>query len=98
MHLPRIQIDIPDVTVQGVEELLRYIYTGSVDNLKMKSGNLANQLIVLADKYDLTELKRHCENILLRELTADNAIEMYLLATRVSSARVTRKALIVMKM
>lgn len=64
----------------------------------MKDGSLAHRLIVLADKYDMPELKRHCERILLQGLTADNAIDMYLLGAQVSSLKLTRKAMIIMKM
>lgn len=98
VYLPRIHIEPPNVGLDCLEEFLRYIYTGSVDSGKMKDGHIADRLVLLADKYNLLELKRYCEGVLLQELTADNAVEMYLLGTRVSSERITRKSLIVMKM
>jgi len=97
VHLPRILIEPQDIGLDCINELLRYIYTGMVDNSKMNDG-LANRLIIAADKYGLPELKRLCENIVLQGLKAENAIELYLLGNRVSSARITRKALSVMKL
>ncbi|CAL8072258.1 unnamed protein product [Orchesella dallaii] len=97
VHLPRILIEPQDIGLDCIHELLRYIYTGMVDNSKMNDG-LANRLIIAADKYGLPELKRLCENIILQGLKAENAIELYLLGNRVSSARIIRKALSIMKL
>ncbi|ODM96617.1 Speckle-type POZ protein B [Orchesella cincta] len=97
VHLPRILIEPQDIGLDCIHELLRYVYTGTVDNSKMTEG-LANRLIIAADKYGLPELKRLCENIVLQGLRAENAIELYLLGNRVSSSRIIRKALSIMKL
>ena len=97
-RLPVILIEPQNIGTDSVEELLRYIYTGTVDNSKMKDGVMARKLIIIAERYGLPELKRHCESILLQSLTSDNAIEMYLLGARVSSEKMTRKAMLIMKL
>ncbi|XP_065208775.1 speckle-type POZ protein-like [Planococcus citri] len=69
-------IEITDVDHEPFEEMLYYMYTGKVKNL----NKLAFELLPLADKYDLEELKSMCENALLWKLTTDNAARMLILA------------------
>ncbi|KAL6953838.1 hypothetical protein U1Q18_046968, partial [Sarracenia purpurea var. burkii] len=59
-----------------MEEVLRYIYTGNVENLE----ELADDLFEAADKYDLAELKAMCENVLSSNLSVDSAAKTLALA------------------
>lgn len=62
------------VYIEGVEpdvvaEALRYMYTGRAPSLH----DMAQGLLVFADRYDLRELKSQCELELARRLTVENA-------------------------
>ncbi|KAL6953835.1 hypothetical protein U1Q18_046965 [Sarracenia purpurea var. burkii] len=59
-----------------MEEKLRYIYTGNVENL----DELADDLLEAADKYDLGDLKVMCENALSNNLSVDSAAKTLALA------------------
>lgn len=69
-------IDITDVDHEPFEEMLYYIYTGKVKNL----DESAFELLPVADKYDLKELRRMCEEVLVKKLTTDNAAKILLFA------------------
>jgi hypothetical protein len=87
-------LDIDDgVEAKTVEEMLRYIYTGSIGSL----GESADKLILLAYKYVLPDLKRLCEAAILSRVTGKNAMEVYRLGKEVMSARLTSKAFGIMK-
>ena len=70
------RIDITDVEETIVPEMLRYIYTGTCENLK----DLADSLMIVADKYDLAGLKTMCENALIENLSVENATHTLVLA------------------
>ncbi|KAL6953831.1 hypothetical protein U1Q18_046961 [Sarracenia purpurea var. burkii] len=70
------RIDITDISENVMVEVLRYMYTGNVENLE----ELADDLFNAADKYDLGELKALCENILSNNLSIDNAAKTLALA------------------
>ncbi|KAL6953837.1 hypothetical protein U1Q18_046967 [Sarracenia purpurea var. burkii] len=63
------RIDVTDIRENVMEEMLRYIYTGKVENL----DEMAYDLFEAADKYDLAELKAMCENVLCNNLSVDSA-------------------------
>ncbi|XP_038113269.1 protein roadkill-like [Culex quinquefasciatus] len=63
------QITIPDMDADVFEEVLRYIYTDSVERLP----GMAYELLEAAEKYDLTRLKVLCEIELLAGITAKSA-------------------------
>lgn len=70
------RIDITDVEERVVGEMLRYMYTGTCECLK----ELADGLILVADKYDLQGLKVMCEESLIENLSVENATHMLVLA------------------
>ncbi|XP_024877074.1 speckle-type POZ protein-like [Temnothorax curvispinosus] len=71
-------VTIEDIDYETVREMLRFIYTGKVEN----SENLGKitDLLVATDKYELTKLKVMCEKILCTRLTVENAAEILILA------------------
>ncbi|KAL6953832.1 hypothetical protein U1Q18_046962 [Sarracenia purpurea var. burkii] len=69
-------IVVTDIGENVIEEMLRYIYTGNVENL----DDLADDLFQAADKYDLGELKAICENVLSSNLSDDSAAKTLVLA------------------
>lgn len=70
------RINITDIQANIMEEMLRYMYTGKVLNL----NELAGDLFEAADKYDLRELNEMCEDVLIDNLSVDNAAKTLLLA------------------
>ncbi|XP_065209104.1 speckle-type POZ protein-like isoform X1 [Planococcus citri] len=70
------RIVINDLEEEIFEEMLHYIYTGKTKNL----DELAFELLPVANKYDLKELRIMCENVLLKKLSADNAVKILILA------------------
>lgn len=65
------QVIIEDIGQEALEELLRFIYAGKIENLEAVSRSL----LVAADKYDVFELKAVCENCISNDLTIENAID-----------------------
>lgn len=68
-------VNITDISQEVFEDMLLYIYSG-----KIKNPNLAYELILVADKYDLKGLKDICGAILCEQLSKDTAIKMLILA------------------
>lgn len=70
------KVVITDVTDDVFREMLRFIYTGKVQNLP----NMADTLLAAADKYDLERLKIMCEEALCTNLSVENAATVLILA------------------
>ncbi|XP_065203421.1 speckle-type POZ protein-like [Planococcus citri] len=68
-------VNIADISQEVFEDMLLYIYSGKVKNLK-----LAYELIPAADKYDLKGLKDICGAELCEQLSKDTAIKILILA------------------
>jgi speckle-type POZ protein len=71
---------IEDIDPDVFEEILRFVYTGRMPLAKMEQ--MAIGLMVAADKYLLDQLKIECENNLIRQMSADDCLEILLLADR----------------
>ncbi|XP_065204311.1 speckle-type POZ protein-like [Planococcus citri] len=69
-------IMITDMEQEAFEEMLHYIYTGEMRRL----DEWAFELLPAADKYDLEELKKGCEGILITKLSAENVGKILVLA------------------
>lgn len=69
-------LELPDISKDMIEELLRYIYSDHVDNL----DNLAPQLLCLAERFSLQGLKALCERNLIETITPDNVANRLLVA------------------
>ena len=69
------ETEITDVTPAALKALLRFIYTGQCE-----VGNLAEELLSAADKYDIRELKQICAKELGKKLTVDNAVDLLILS------------------
>jgi BTB/POZ domain len=69
------RIEVPEGAAV-FEELLRFMYTGKSENLP----SLAEDLLVAAEKYQLTQLKADCEQELIKQLNGTNATRLLLLA------------------
>lgn len=67
---------VEDIQSEVFDELLRYIYTDKVNSL----DSMSFELYAAADKYDLQGLVSLCRTYLLRNLSADNVLEMLVCA------------------
>ncbi|XP_001604724.1 speckle-type POZ protein-like [Nasonia vitripennis] len=70
-------VPIKDVGTKVLKEMLHYMYTGSVRDMKMST---AQDLLIVAEKYDILGLKKICGTILEKKLTVNNAIDILILA------------------
>jgi len=70
------KINIDGIESSTVEDMLKYIYGGKIDNLDEK----ATKLLAAADQYDLKYLKKRCEELLCKSLNISNCLEYLILA------------------
>lgn len=63
------RVIIEDVEYSVLKEMLVYMYTGRSPKIE----KMADGLLAVADKYDMSELKAMCEDVLGSVLTADSA-------------------------
>ncbi|XP_065203418.1 speckle-type POZ protein-like [Planococcus citri] len=87
-------IELQDITFPAFREMLRYIYTGKVQNLSI----LAADLLAAANKYDLKNLKAICENELCEKLSQSTAVSTLMLADMHHAENLKKQALLYMKM
>ncbi|XP_046648372.1 speckle-type POZ protein B-like [Daphnia pulicaria] len=67
-------VEIEDIEPEIFKELLRFIYTGRLTAATMEK--MAVKLLVVADKYLLTELKAACERHLITLMSIENCLEL----------------------
>jgi len=66
-------VEVKDANQVVVREMLRYFYTGKIENLK----DICTDLYELADRYMVDRLKAFCTLSLVEGVNMDNALEMY---------------------
>uniref|UniRef100_A0A0N5B3Y0 BTB domain-containing protein n=1 Tax=Strongyloides papillosus TaxID=174720 RepID=A0A0N5B3Y0_STREA len=74
-------IEIEDFRVEVVKEMLRYIYTDEVSDIR----NMASELFVIAVKYKLDRLKAISEHYMCNTLTFENVFERFSLSETYST-------------
>lgn len=70
------KINIDGIESNTVEDMLKYIYGGKIENLEDK----ASKLLAAADQYDLKYLKKRCEEVLCKSLNISNCLDYLVLA------------------
>jgi len=70
------KINIDGIESNTVEDMLKYIYGGKIENLEEK----ATKLLAAADQYDLKLLKKKCEELLCKSLNISNCLDYLILA------------------
>jgi len=73
------QIEVKDADAESFKIMLKFLYCGKLPN-HIKFGLFAPTVLVLAEKYDVKELKDTCEAVLKKSLTKENAIFRLVLA------------------
>ena len=65
------EIKIPDVSPDTMEDFLFFIYHDDLDKTK-----ISGDLMVVADKYNVTALSKFCVNYFENNLTESNAVDV----------------------
>jgi speckle-type POZ protein len=79
---------IDDMEPAVFQQLLRYLYTGDVDFRESSES-----LFLAADKYQIDSLKRQCEQHLIDNLSAENAVRRLVLAHLHSSPTAVQRVI-----
>lgn len=82
------------VHIEGIEhaifkEMLRFVYAGKVNEIE----NIADDLLAVADKYSLEELKGMCEETIADNLSSENVVECLKLADVCNAPNLKRQVL-----
>ena len=83
-------IEISDTDPQVISDLLAYLYTGKAPDV----DTLANKLLVVANKYALSQLFEICENKLKSDINDSNFIDLLIFADLHNAANLKRACLI----
>lgn len=70
------KVEIPDISVEVFELLLRGIYTGRLSSLEKH----AEELLAATNKYQVDDLKTQCTQCLISRITSKSVISLLLLA------------------
>ena len=82
-------VKIGDITLETVQELLRYIYTEQIPKLDV----LAFELLAAAEKYQLADLKERCERRLVSMTTLGKAVDMLNFAEKYNADTLMKETL-----
>jgi len=86
-------IHVEDMDKETCLKMLEYMYTG-----QLVTGNVDLKLLIVADKYNIEDLKEFCERQLMRNLDFDNLMETLIIADRHNCELLKQKALNVFSM
>ncbi|KAL7298421.1 hypothetical protein TKK_0008212 [Trichogramma kaykai] len=82
-------VKMTDISYETAVEVLRYIYTGSVENQELFQ---AMNLLAAADKYQLETLKSMCEQIIGSNLSTENVVDILRVADKYNLKWLEKKA------
>lgn len=71
------KVHITDIGSSLLEQMLEFMYAGAVKNMDL---TLCTELLAVADKYNVAELKNYCIRYIRKELTQDNFLHILSLA------------------
>lgn len=83
------KVVIKDVSFEVTMEVLRFIYTGKVDNME----NLKEDILIASDKYLIDELKTLCEVAMVHDFKIENILDMLKLSEIYNAITLREKAL-----
>ena len=70
------ELTLTDVSPDNVKDMLSFIYNDNVEHY----GEKARDLLPVAEKYDLADLKTECSAALIKQIKLETAVELALLA------------------
>ena len=82
-------VKITDINYDVLKEMLQFIYTAKVENIK----TFASELFIAADKYDIQDLKSQCANYIADNITIENAIEIFEFADKCNAEKLKTRVL-----
>lgn len=82
-------VEVKDVSPVVMDEILRFAYTGDVQNLNI----IAKDLLAAANKFLFEDLKNICEAELFNNLTVDNVVELLSFAEMHNAVKLQEQAL-----
>jgi speckle-type POZ protein len=85
------QVEVKDIDPDVFQEVLRFIYTDKTQPTAM--NKMAPNLLAAADKYLLEDLKSRCETHLIRQMSAENCLELLSLTTHHPAEHLKKKAI-----
>lgn len=74
------QMMVQDLSAESVEKFLKYLYTGEID--EAESVDEASEILSLAFKFNVADLKSKFEDVILENMSGDNAMEVLKLGNR----------------
>jgi speckle-type POZ protein len=83
------RLQLPGLSDEILQELLRYIYTDCVDNL----DTIASTLLPVGENYHMPGLKLLCERTLVETITSESVASLLLLADQFACDSLKRAAL-----
>lgn len=86
-------VNIVDIEPEVFKQLLSFTYNGKVEVADLNNGNIAQKLLVAADKYGIEELKLQCELRLKSLVSIENVLDILLLAERYCCQKLYRTTL-----
>jgi speckle-type POZ protein len=72
------EVEVDDIGPAVFKEMLRYLYTGK--DPRLNEHDMAEQLFLAADKYQIEALKNLCEQRLIRKLNVETAVHCLIVA------------------
>uniref|UniRef100_A0A0K0FN32 Speckle-type POZ protein-like (inferred by orthology to a human protein) n=2 Tax=Strongyloides venezuelensis TaxID=75913 RepID=A0A0K0FN32_STRVS len=85
----KVVIQIMDFSIEVVREMLRFIYTDNVTDIK----NITSEVFVIANKYRLDILKAILKHSLCRNLSIENVLERFALSEKYSTENLKKYCL-----
>jgi hypothetical protein len=85
------EVEIIDCEPEIMKDFLQFLYTDRVEGEHQRSYNSID-LLLMADKYNVLGLKKKCELALAKQLHVKNAIELLIVASKISAPILKPKA------
>lgn len=86
------EVIIEDFDLETVKSFVRYLYTDEIEE-----SELFEELLILADKYCMLELKIKCEKLVLKKVNETTAIDLLIIADKYNCHLLKRKALVTIR-
>ena len=85
------KVNVDEIDPDVFQEVLRFIYTGKTQSTAL--NKMAPGLLAAADKYLLDDLKIQCETHLIRQMSAENCLELLSLTTHHPAEHLKKNAI-----
>lgn len=82
-------VNITDFDSKTIEHLLNYIYSHKAENI----DDCARKLILAADKYGLDELKNICADNILKNLSIQKVVEVFLISEKINARKLFHRCI-----